>query len=139
MVRIETVVINATDARRAAEFWAQALGYTPRGEGSLTLVPKDGDGPAVNLDETDRTHLDLRVADAAEQQAEVERLIGLGAQRVDWEYPDGASFVVLADTEGNVFCVVNAGHDGGIGDATAGPRSREAAEPPRNPGDSRRP
>jgi catechol 2,3-dioxygenase-like lactoylglutathione lyase family enzyme len=109
MVRIDTVVINASDARRAAEFWGRALGYTPRSEGSLTLVPKEGHGPAVNLDETDQMHLDLRVASAAEQRAEVERLIGLGAKRVDWEYPDGASFVVLADTEGNLFCVVNVG------------------------------
>ena len=45
MVRIGTVVINATDAGRAAEFWGKALGYTPRSEGSLTLVPKDGTGP----------------------------------------------------------------------------------------------
>jgi catechol 2,3-dioxygenase-like lactoylglutathione lyase family enzyme len=110
MVRIGTVVINVTDARRAAEFWGKALGYTPRSEGSLTLAPKEGDGPAVNLDETDRMHLDLHAGDAAEQQAEVERLIALGAQRVDWQYPDGADFVVLADTEGNLFCVVNAGH-----------------------------
>ena len=109
MVRIDTVVINAADARRAAQFWGRALGYTPRSEGSLTLVPVDGGGPAVNLDETDQTHLDLRVSDAAEQRAEVERLIGLGPRRVEWEYPDGANFVVLADTEGNPFCVVNAG------------------------------
>jgi len=108
MVRIDTVVINAADARRAAEFWGKALGYTPRSEGALTLVPENGDGPAVNLDETDQTHLDLRVASAAEQQAEVERLMALGARRVEWEYPDGANFVVLADTEGNPFCVVNA-------------------------------
>jgi hypothetical protein len=108
MVQIETVVINATDARRAAEFWGKALGFTPRSEGSLTLVPKEGNGPGVNLDETDRMHLDLRVANAAEQQAEVERLIAIGALRVDWEYPSGADFVVLADTEGNLFCVVNA-------------------------------
>jgi catechol 2,3-dioxygenase-like lactoylglutathione lyase family enzyme len=109
MVRIDTVVLNAADARRAAEFWGAALGYTPRSAGSLTLIPNEGDGPAVNLDETDRMHLDLRVASAAEQQAEVERLIGLGAHRVEWQYPDGAGFVVLADTEGNLFCVVNAG------------------------------
>ena len=108
MVRIDTVVINAADALRAAEFWGKALGYTPRSEGALTLVPENGDGPAVNLDETDQTHLDLRVASAAEQQAEVERLMALGARRVEWEYPDGANFVVLADTEGNPFCVVNA-------------------------------
>ena len=108
MVRIDTVVLNAADARRAAEFWGKALGYTPRSECALTLVPENGDGPAVNLDETDQTHLDLRVANAAEQQAEVERLMALGARRVAWEYPDGANFVVLADTEGNPFCVVNA-------------------------------
>jgi catechol 2,3-dioxygenase-like lactoylglutathione lyase family enzyme len=110
MLRIGTTVINVTDVGRASRFWGEALGYVPRSEGSLTLVPGNGDGPALTLDETDRMHLDLHVADAAEQQAEVERLIALGAQRVDWQYPDGADFVVLADTEGNLFCVVNAGH-----------------------------
>jgi catechol 2,3-dioxygenase-like lactoylglutathione lyase family enzyme len=108
MLRIGTTVINVTDLGRAARFWGKALGYVPRSEGSLTLVPGSGDGPALTLDEDDRMHLDLYVADAAEQQAEVERLIALGAQRVDWQYPDGADFVVLADTEGNLFCVVNA-------------------------------
>jgi predicted enzyme related to lactoylglutathione lyase len=44
-----------------------------------------------------------------EQQAEVERLISLGATRIGWTYPDGARFVVLADPEGNLFCVVNTG------------------------------
>jgi Glyoxalase-like domain len=59
------------------------------------------------LDESDRTHLDLHVDSAEEQQAEVTRLISLGATRVDWTYPDNAHLVVLADTEGNLFCVVN--------------------------------
>lgn len=53
-------------------------------------------------------HLDLWVADEDEQRAEVERLVSLGARRVDWAYPEGADFVVLADTEGNLFCVVRA-------------------------------
>ncbi len=110
MVSIGTVVINVTDVRRAAEFWSKALGYVPRGEGSLTLVPKDGSGPGLALDETDRMHLDLSAANAEEQRAEVERLLSLGAERVEWQYPDDADFVVLADTEGNLFCVVNAGH-----------------------------
>ena len=44
---------------------------------------------------------------AQEQQAEVERLISLGATRIDRAYPDGARFVVLADPAGNFFCVVN--------------------------------
>lgn len=45
----------------------------------------------------------------AEQLAEVDRLISLGTSRVDWEYPDDADFVVLADPEGNLFCVIDAG------------------------------
>jgi predicted enzyme related to lactoylglutathione lyase len=39
----------------------------------------------------------------------VERLLILGATRVPWDYPEGADFVVLADTEGNLFCVIDAG------------------------------
>jgi len=60
------------------------------------------------LDETDRTHLDLWAADEHEQLAEVERLLALGASRVEWTYPEGADFVVLADPDGNLFCVINA-------------------------------
>jgi len=52
-------------------------------------------------------HLDLRTASAEEQRAEIDRLIAAGATRVDWTYPENASFVVLADPEGNLFCVVN--------------------------------
>lgn len=50
-----------------------------------------------------RHHLDLYASD---QAAEVERLLGLGAQRVEWRYEPGADYVVLADPDGNGFCVV---------------------------------
>ena len=50
-----------------------------------------------------RHHLDLYATDAA---AEIERLLGLGARRVDWRYPPDADYVVLADPDGNTFCVV---------------------------------
>jgi catechol 2,3-dioxygenase-like lactoylglutathione lyase family enzyme len=54
-----------------------------------------------------RLHLDLHVADAAEQAAEVARLVGLGAELVDWDsYPADPDFVVLADPDGNRFCIV---------------------------------
>jgi hypothetical protein len=44
--------------------------------------------------------------------AEVERLVALGAQRVDWDdYPDDPDFVVLSDPDGNRFCIVDLGHD----------------------------
>jgi len=112
MARIGSVVLNVTDIGRAATFWRSALGYKFRESGNPgALVPEHGEGPALLLDETDRTHLDLHVASEQEQRSEVERLLSLGAKQVDWVYPDGAYFVVLSDTEGNLFCVVNT--DGG--------------------------
>lgn len=102
------MVLNVTDIGRAATFWRGALGYVFRESGNPgALVSQRGDGPALLLDETDRTHLDLHVTGEEEQQAEVARLISLGAKHIDWVYPDDANFVVLSDTEGNLFCVVN--------------------------------
>jgi catechol 2,3-dioxygenase-like lactoylglutathione lyase family enzyme len=116
MPKIGSVVLHVHDVRRAARFWGEALGYVlrdgPVGDETPVLVAPDGDGTPLALDAEDRTHLDLHVAGEAEQQAEVERLVGLGARRVPWTYPDGADFVVLADPEGNLFCVVNAGGAG---------------------------
>jgi catechol 2,3-dioxygenase-like lactoylglutathione lyase family enzyme len=110
MAPIGAVVLNVADIGRAASFWRSALGYLPREDGEPgALVPQSGHGPALLLDETDRTHLDLHVASEEAQQAEVGRLISLGAQRADWVYPEGADFVVLSDTEGNLYCVVNTG------------------------------
>jgi catechol 2,3-dioxygenase-like lactoylglutathione lyase family enzyme len=108
MLRIRSIVLNVTDTSRAARFWADALGYVPAPHNPAFLVSPDGNLPRLHLDEADTTHLDLWTADEHEQQAEVERLLSLGAQRVDWVYPDDADFVVLADTDGNLFCVVNA-------------------------------
>lgn len=110
MVKIGVICLNATDGKRAAEFWSAALGYSPHPMAADVLVPPDGEGPQLALYQRDRTHLDLYTANHAEQQAEVDRLISLGAERVpDWPYPEGADFVVLRDTEGNLFCVI--GHD----------------------------
>ncbi len=79
---------------------------SPIGRSSI-LAPESGDSPRLHLDENDRTHLDLWVdRQGSDLQTEVERLISLGARRVDWDYPEDADFVVLADTEGNVFCVI---------------------------------
>jgi hypothetical protein len=64
------------------------------------------------LQEHPRVHLDLFVDSAAEQATEVDRLISLGAQRVDWDlYPESPDFIVMADTEGNIFCVVDTSHE----------------------------
>jgi hypothetical protein len=108
MAQIGSVVLNVTDIGGAATFWRSALGYVFRESGNPgALVPQHGEGPAILLDETDGTHLDLLVASEQQQQAEVERLLSLGARHMDWVYSDGANFVVLSDTEWNLFCVVN--------------------------------
>ena len=114
MLRIGTIVLNVKDAQRAAQFWHQALGYAYRDGGyredaTPVLLPQSAAAVAIALDESDRPHLDLHTDSEQEQQAEVERLVALGATRVQWTYPGNAHFVVLADPEGNLFCVVNTG------------------------------
>jgi hypothetical protein len=100
-VRIGYVTVKVGDLDRSARFWSRALGYVRRGGASL--VPPDGQGAALTLDRDDRMHLDLVVPDEATQRAEVDRLIALGATRVDWPQ---VTHVVLADPDGNLFCVV---------------------------------
>jgi catechol 2,3-dioxygenase-like lactoylglutathione lyase family enzyme len=112
MLRLGTIVLNVKDARRASQFWSQALGYSywdgsDNPDSTPVLLPRQAAAVAVALDEDDRSHLDLHTDSALEQAAEVERLISLGATRPDWLYPAGARFVVLTDPEGNHFCVVN--------------------------------
>jgi catechol 2,3-dioxygenase-like lactoylglutathione lyase family enzyme len=125
MLRWGTVVVGVEDVRRASEFWRAALGYVPRDgeleddDDNIVLVPPDGRGPGLNLDTSEtpvqehpRVHLDLYADTAAEQEAEVDRLVSLGAERVDWDlYPESPDFIVLADTEGNRFCVVDKSYE----------------------------
>ncbi|PJN29650.1 VOC family protein [Kitasatospora sp. CB02891] len=122
MLRVGSVVLGVADVARATAFWTEALGYVPR-EGRrddwVVLVPAGGgEGVQVALmrtgtpvQEHPRVHLDLYARDAEEQAAEIERLLALGGQRVDWDsYPQDPDFVVLADTEGNRFCVIDTSH-----------------------------
>jgi hypothetical protein len=118
MLRVGATVLGASDVRRAAEFWGRALGYVPRDavvdETFVVLAPPDGVGQNVSLmlsetpvQEKPRVHLDLYTAEPAR---EIERLLELGASHVDWrDYPPDADFTVLADTEGNRFCVIDKG------------------------------
>lgn len=115
MVRIGSTVLGVSDVRRAAGFWCRALGYVPRDEIEDTwavLISPDGTGQHLSLMRSDtpvqekpRVHLDLYTATP---EQDIERLLGLGATRVAWEdYPPDADFTVLADTEGNRFCVID--------------------------------
>jgi predicted enzyme related to lactoylglutathione lyase len=116
MLRVGSIVIRVEDLQRQIKFWAAALDYVPRNgdsEDFALLRPKDGVGPNLSLDRVrstvqvpPRIHLDLYAQD---QAAEVERLLALGATEVHWDKrPPDADYVILADPEGNRFCVVDA-------------------------------
>jgi len=116
MIRVGSIVLRVDDLQRQTEFWAAALDYVPREDPSddfMLLRPRDGVGPNLSLDRVrstvqvpPRIHLDLYAED---QAAEVERLKALGATEVHWDKrPPDADYVILADPEGNRFCVVDA-------------------------------
>ena len=99
MLSVQFFVLGTTDMGRAVDFWTQALGYVVSKGGTgarwAELTPANGSGAGLALQysetpaqEHPRIHLDLSVADAAEQAAEADRLVSLGARRVDWDlYP----------------------------------------------------
>lgn len=106
-VFIGSFVLNVSDLGRAVEFWRNATGYVSQPDDVAFLAPRDGAGPRLHLDKKDGTHVELWVdRQDSNVETEAERLISLGAKRVEWEYPEGVDFTVLADTEGNLFCVV---------------------------------
>lgn len=119
MVRVGSIVIRVDDLERQATFWTAALDYVRR-EGDdddfALLRPRDGVGPNVSLDQVrstlqipPRIHLDLYTDD---QGGEVKRLIGLGATEIQWDKrPPDADYIILADPEGNRFCVIDTARD----------------------------
>jgi predicted enzyme related to lactoylglutathione lyase len=114
VVFLENVVVDATDPQALGRFWETALGtqtLTDEPDGFETRLAVPG-GPVLDLcfqrvpeppAEPQRLHLDLR--GGAEQQQVVERLLGLGASHADIGQGH-APWVVLADPEGNPFCVM---------------------------------
>jgi len=115
MVTVGSIVIRVDDLQKQTVFWSAALDYVPREEDSDDFVlmrPRDGIGPNVSLDRVrsalqlpPRIHLDLYSDD---QAGEISRLIALGATEVHWDKkPPDADYVILADPEGNRFCVVD--------------------------------
>ena len=116
MLKLGSTVIGVQDVARATAFWTEALDFEPTSPGDETwiiLQAKDGSGKRISLalSETPvqthpRIHLDLYAP--GDKMIEVERLKGLGAAEVDWDlYGEDADFYVLADPEGNRFCVID--------------------------------
>jgi hypothetical protein len=95
-------------------FWGEALGYVPREPAEDDwVVLRDPDGPNVNVSlqqvpeersGKNRLHFDLYTDD---QEGEVERLLELGATRHPRSPEPDEDFIVLADPEGNLFCVID--------------------------------
>ena len=112
-LRVGSIVIHCHAFDRMMAFWQAALGYVPRepaAGGWVVLRDPAGTGPNLSLQARDHPrpargwiHLDLYTPD---QGREVDRLVSLGATRYPWRYQPGDDFVVLADPDGNLFCVV---------------------------------
>jgi hypothetical protein len=110
--RWEQVVVDAQDPARLARWWAEALGYQIVNEApdevEIRRTPDEMPGllftPVRDVKRVkNRLHIDLRPDD---QAVEVERLVGMGARPVDIGQGDDVPWVVLADPEGNEFCVL---------------------------------
>ncbi|WP_370617065.1 VOC family protein [Mumia sp. Pv 4-285] len=123
--RISHTTIDAHDAYAQSEWWKQVLaGYTdvpgdpnePGHDECMIVPPTDGSagaaGPVLFIEVPEdkaiknRIHLDLRPTDRSRDE-EVERVVALGATALDdRRNPDGTGWVVLADPEGNEFCIL---------------------------------
>ena len=114
---IDWLAFDAADPKSLARFWLEALD-------DYVLSYEDDEGDEVAISPTgrdawnilflkvpdkkavkNRLHLDLRPKD---QEAEVERLLALGAKKVDVGQSDDVTWVVMADPEDNEFCVLRA-------------------------------
>lgn len=118
-LRVQCVCFDSSDPDSTARFWEQALGWrrTHSEPDEVVLEPPEGsreDGIVPDIcffrvpegkSVKNRLHLDLRPID---QAAEVGRLEALGARRISVGQGEDASWVVMADPEGNEFCVLRA-------------------------------
>jgi hypothetical protein len=124
--RIETLTVDARNAYTQSEWWAQLLGFVPDpndpnepDHDECLITAPDGESRLlfINVPEPkalkNRLHLDLRPQERTRDD-EVEWAYSIGATLVDdRRRPDGSGWVVLADPEGNEFCILRS--DGEIG------------------------
>ena len=129
-----TLTMDAADPRRLGDFWALALGYRPEDppgnfatwEEALTSwgLPEErwndayaivGDGPRIFIQKVpepktakNRLHIDLAPHKSQDRDAEVAALLERGATHADVGQSDDVTWTVLADPEGNEFCVLSA-------------------------------
>ncbi len=113
-MRVGSVVIDCNDFDKMSAFWQEALHYFPRDPPEpdwVVLRDPNGNNVNVSLQQVpekrtgkNRLHLDLYTDDP---EAEIERLLEIGATRHPRTPEPDEDFVVLEDPEGNLFCVVD--------------------------------
>lgn len=113
--RIAVLAIDANEPHVIADFWCSVLGWriTEEDNDVVSISPRDGAGPTIDVLRVperktlkNRLHLDLR-SDGLSTAQELDRLLNLGASRVDVGQGPDVSWVVLADPEGNEFCLLS--------------------------------
>src|SRR5215207_6128584 len=114
------LVLDCHEPTRLADFWSAALDYVSVGEAGayVVLLPNGRPGPKLLLQQVpepksvkNRMHLDI---DAVDIEAEAARLEELGARRVaaDQVHEHDTTWILMADPEGNEFCVCDGGSNG---------------------------
>jgi predicted enzyme related to lactoylglutathione lyase len=115
-VRLNEWTIDAHDPGRLARWWGEVLGWPVTDDDrGLSWISQSGDYTTPPLivfvpvpepkTAKNRVHFDLNPS-GADQAEELERLLALGATRADVGQPDDAPWIVLADPEGNEFCLL---------------------------------
>ena len=115
--RISELVIDCQDPQRLATFWCEVLDFIvlDTDDGAIEIGPREGFGglqPTLVFSPTtdpkagkSRLHIDVNATDR-DQDAELERLLKLGARPIDIGQTGAESWHCLADPEGNEFCLL---------------------------------
>lgn len=114
--RITELVLDCADPQRLGDFWCEVLGYVELGwDGDDLEIGPPGGGPLptliLSLSREPRRgklplHLDVNATDQ-DQDAELERVLAAGARKADVGQTGEESWHVLADPEGNEFCLLH--------------------------------
>jgi catechol 2,3-dioxygenase-like lactoylglutathione lyase family enzyme len=117
--RLVALCIDASDPPRLARFWAGVLGWNLSDEphNGVILLPGDDTGFDIHFHPTqakksgpNQMHFDLTSTSLENQQQTVARSLSLGAQHIDVGQRPEDPHVVLADPEGNEYCVIQPGN-----------------------------
>jgi predicted enzyme related to lactoylglutathione lyase len=118
--RLDALCFDANDPPRLARFWAGVLGWERADDPGVgvALLPRDDTGFQIRFQPTQRQkagqnqmHFDLTSTSVQDQWQTVARALGLGGRHIDIGQLPQEEHVVLADPEGNEFCVIEPGNN----------------------------